>query len=159
TWHAVDWSSLGPFLLGALIATPLGTMALAGAPADAMRAAIGGVLLLSVVVLGHGSSRIERPSLVARLGIGVVSGLLNAATAMAGPPVILYYLAVAESVEVGRASLLMYFFVLSIAAALSAHAAGLVTRHTLWLGGLMLPALVLGNAFGDRLFNRSSAAT
>lgn len=157
TWHAVDWASLGPLLAAALLATPLGTAILATAPADAMRAAIGLVLLTAVVLLGRGVRLARRPPLGLRISIGAVSGLLNGGTAMAGPPVIVYFLAAADSVEVGRASLLMYFFVLSIAGTLSAAAAGLVTSRTLWLAALMLPALLAGNALGHRLFARTSA--
>jgi uncharacterized protein len=156
TRHLVDWPSLGPILAGAIVATPIGTMALATVPADPMRAAIGAVLLVAVALLWRAPPRTERPALAARLAIGLVSGVLNGGTAMAGPPVVAYFLATSARVEVGRASLFMYFLLLSVAGAGSAATVGLVTKRTLALALLLLPAIVVGNGLGHRLFGRAS---
>lgn len=155
TWRDVDWSAVRPLLIAALIATPLGTSALDGLPADPMRAVIGLVVLGAVAVLVAGVRLRREPGMIARLGIGALSGLLNGSTAMAGPPVILYFLATERSAASSRASLLSYFFVLSVAGSVSVAAAGLVTWRTLVLAALMFPALTIGNALGDRMFNRA----
>ncbi|MEW6267774.1 MAG: sulfite exporter TauE/SafE family protein [Thermodesulfobacteriota bacterium] len=156
TWRDADWRALAPLLVAALVATPLGTVLLDDVPADPMRAAIGVVVLAAVVLLGAGVAPRDEPSLAAKLAIGAVSGLLNGSTAMAGPPVIVYFLATQRSAAASRASLLTYFFVLSLAGLASVAAAGLVSSRTWLLGALMLPAVVLGNALGDRFFDRSS---
>jgi uncharacterized membrane protein YfcA len=155
TWHDVDWTAVRPLLVAALLATPLGTAALDGIPADPMRALIGVIVLAAVAVLGAGVRLHREPRLATRLGIGALSGLLNGSTAMAGPPVILYFLATRRSAASSRASLLTYFFVLSVAGAVSVAVAGLVTGRTLVLALLMFPALTIGNALGDRLFARA----
>lgn len=157
TVHAVDWRALVPLLAGALVATPLGTWLLADVPADPMRAVIGVTVLAGVVLLGAGIRFAREPSLPVRLGIGLVSGLLNGGTAMAGPPVIVYFLATQRTAEASRASLLMYFFILSVAGTVSVVAADLVTTRTLLVAALMFPALFAGNALGDRWFDRASA--
>jgi len=157
TWHAVDWRALLPLLAAALLATPLGTGLLADVPADPMRAAIGATVLAGVLLLGAGIRIRREPSLVALLAIGAVSGLLNGSTAMAGPPVIVYFLATERSAAASRASLLMYFFILSVAGTAAVVAADLVTTRTLVVAALMFPALVAGNALGDRWFDRASA--
>lgn len=156
TWHDVDWGAVRPLLVAALVATPLGTWLLADLPADPMRALIGATVLAAVLLLGSGLQLAREPSLAARLGIGFVSGLLNGSTAMAGPPVIVYFLATRRTATASRASLLMYFFVLSVAGTASVVVAGLVSGRTLLLAALMFPALTLGNALGDRWFARSS---
>jgi uncharacterized membrane protein YfcA len=156
TRHAVDWHSVGPIFVTAALATPIGTALLADLPADPMRAVIGGVLLAAVALLWRAPRFARRPSLGVRLGLGVLSGLLNGATAMAGPPVIAYFLAVATRAEVGRASLLTYFLLLSLAGVAAAVLAGLITLQTLTLAAVMLPAVVAGNAVGHRLFGRAS---
>jgi uncharacterized membrane protein YfcA len=156
TRHAVDWRSLVPILAGAVVATPIGTAVLAEVPSDPMRLVIGAVLLLAVALLARKPAVHVRPGIAVRLGLGVVSGLLNGGTAMAGPPVIAYFLASA-SVEVGRASLLMYFFLLSVAGTGAAVLAGLIGLRTVVLAALLLPAIVIGNAIGHRLFGRASA--
>jgi uncharacterized membrane protein YfcA len=155
TWHDVDWRAVRPLLVAALVATPIGTLALDGLPADPMRAVIGVVVLGAVAVLGAGVRMSREPALAVRLGIGVLSGLLNGSTAMAGPPVILYFLATERTAASSRASLLAYFFVLSVAGGLSVAVAGLVTWRTLVLAALMFPALTVGNTIGDRLFARA----
>lgn len=155
TWQDVDWKAVRPLLVTALIGTPLGTIALDGIPADPMRALIGVIVLGAVAVLLAGVRAHREPALATRLGIGALSGLLNGSTAMAGPPVILYFLATQRSAASSRASLLTYFFVLSVAGSLSVAAAGLVTWRTLLLAALMFPALTIGNALGDRLFTRA----
>jgi uncharacterized membrane protein YfcA len=172
TRHHVDWRALAPILAAAVVATPVGTAILADVPPDPMRAAIGVVLLVAVALLwrgprvanrSHGTRRGEsayRPSSdsrATRIGIGLLSGVLNGGTAMAGPPVIAYFLATSPSVEVGRASLLMYFFFLSLAGGAASAAAGLVTSQTIALSALLLPAVAIGNAIGHRLFLRASA--
>src|SRR5581483_8932066 len=106
TRNAIDWGALAPILIGAIAATPIGTVLLAGVPADAMRAAIGLVLLAAVVLLTRRPLVARRPSLASRGAIGVMSGVLNGSTAMAGPPVIAYFLAASASHAAGRASLL-----------------------------------------------------
>jgi len=159
TWRQVDWGAVRPLLVAALLATPLGTAALDGIPADPMRAVIGVIVLGAVAVLGAGVRLKREPALATRVGIGVLSGLLNGSTAMAGPPVILYFLATQHSPASSRASLLTYFFVLSLAGTVSVAAAGLVTWRTLALAALMFPALVIGNTLGDRLFARAPDTT
>jgi len=157
TWHAVDWRALVPLLAAALVATPLGTWLLDDIPADPMRAVIGVTVLAGVLLLGAGIKIQREPSLAARLAIGAVSGLLNGGTAMAGPPVIVYFLATERTAASSRASLLMYFFILSVAGTASVVAADLVTTRTLVVAALMFPALIAGNALGDRWFDRASA--
>jgi len=157
TRHVVDWVALVPILAGAVVATPIGTAVLAEVPSDPMRMAIGVVLLVAVALLWRTPTFQTRPGLAVRLALGVVSGLLNGGTAMAGPPVIAYFLAASDRVDVGRASLLMYFFLLSVAGTAAAVFAGLITARTLVLGAMLLPAIVVGNGIGHRLFGRASA--
>jgi hypothetical protein len=121
-----------------------------------MRFAIGAIVLGAVLLLGAGFRTRRAPSVAARLTIGAVSGLLNGSTAMAGPPVIVYFLATRRTAAASRASLLTYFFLLSLGGAASVVAAGLVSRRTLVVTALMVPALALGNALGDRWFDRAS---
>jgi uncharacterized protein len=91
--------------------------------------------------------------------LGVLSGLLNGSTSMGGPSVIIFFLASPAGMVVGRASLLVYFFLLSWITLGTAAWGGLLTIHVLLLTILMLPAMSLGNALGARLFDKSSAAT
>ncbi len=134
-------------------------LALSYLPANIMRALIGLVLLFAVLALWRGYRFKERPPTSAQVGIGIASGLLNGATAMGGPPVILYFLAAPEGVAIGRASLLVYFFFISAWSIVAQTVAGLIDLKVVVLAFLMIPVMALGNVIGDRMFNRSKAST
>jgi uncharacterized membrane protein YfcA len=138
-------------LLGSLAGLPLGIALLTRLPADLMRFAIAAVVLFAVLALWGGFRFHTMPGRVTSLAVGALSGLLNGAAAMPGPPVILLYLSGPTAVAVGRASLVMFFFFSAAIGTALAVAEGLITGPT-----LMLPALVLGNRLGDRGFDRSS---
>jgi uncharacterized membrane protein YfcA len=160
-WSAADWLSVRWLLLGSLAGLPLGIALLTRLPADLMRFAIAAVVLFAVLALWGGFRFHTMPGRVTSLAVGALSGLLNGAAAMPGPPVILLYLSGPTAVAVGRASLVMFFFFSAAIGTALAVAEGLITGPTLMLTALMLtalmlPALVLGNRLGDRGFDRSS---
>lgn len=155
TIRHVDWASAGPMLAAAVVVTPLGTKLLSAVSADAMRAGIGLLLLVTVPVLWRNPSRLGRPGLPVRLAVGVASGLLNGSTAMSGPPVIAYFLATAEA-RVARASMLAYFLLLSIAGVASSVHGGLVERETVLHAAFLVPPLVAGTWLGHRWFDLAS---
>jgi uncharacterized membrane protein YfcA len=146
-------------LAGAVVTTPFGTYALSALPANVMRGIIGGIVLLAVILLWRGFKFAMTPPKTARLGIGLLSGLLNGATGMGRPPVIIYFLASPEGVVVGRASLLVFFFFTALWSVAVTGAAGLINVKTVAFAGLMFPFMGLGNWIGNHWFNRSAADT
>jgi len=158
-WKSANWHAIYRLLLGAVLGAPLGVLALAYFSTNAMRVIIGLVLLGAVLALWRGYRFKKRPPTTAQLGIGIASGILNGATAMGGPPVILFFLASPEGVAVGRASLLVYFFFISAWSIVAQALAGLLNFNILMLALLMIPVMAIGNVFGDRLFHRVKAPT
>ncbi|WP_303978977.1 sulfite exporter TauE/SafE family protein [Dongia mobilis] len=158
-WRVANWHAIRRLLIGAVLGAPVGVLALSYLPANIMRALIGLVLLFAVLALWRGYRFKERPPTSAQVGIGIASGLLNGATAMGGPPVILYFLAAPEGVAIGRASLLVYFFFISAWSIVAQTVAGLIDLKVVVLAFLMIPVMALGNVIGDRMFNRSKAST
>ncbi|WP_374375202.1 sulfite exporter TauE/SafE family protein [Dongia sp.] len=158
-WGQANWPAIRRLLIGAIIGAPFGVAALTYLPANVMRIIIGGVLLAAVLLLWRGYRFKKTPPTSAQLGIGVFSGLLNGATAMGGPPVILFFLAAPEGVAVGRASLLIYFFFISAWSIVMQSVGGLMDLKVVVLALLMIPVMALGNVIGDRMFDRSSATT
>jgi uncharacterized membrane protein YfcA len=157
--NAVDWRSLSLLLVGAMLGTPLGIYLLAALPANVLRGLIGAIVIAALFLLSRGFKLKATPRLAARLGIGAISGLLNGGTAMGGPPVIIYFLASPAGVAAGRASLLAYFFFLSLGNAAMIAVAGLLNWRVAVLSALMLPMMFLGNALGNRWFDKASAKT
>lgn len=157
-WRSIHWPSMRLLVGGAVVGAPVGLYALKTMPADAMRVAIGLIVLAVVGLLRRGYRLTRTPPTVVRFGIGALSGLLNGGTAMGGPPVIIYFLASPEGVAVGRASLLVFFFFLSIWSTAVNVAGGLVSVRTMAFAALMIPLMAVGNGIGARWFDKSSAA-
>jgi len=157
--RAADWRSTGHLTVGAIVGLPPGIWALANLPSNVMRAIIGAIVLASVFLLWRGFRFHRTPPVQARMGMGFLSGIINGATTMGGPPVIIYYLAMPGEVAVGRASILAYFFFLSIATTASTWIAGLLTERSIAWMVLMLPCFFVGSWIGDRFFDKSGADT
>ena len=158
-WRKVDWRLLLPTLLGALIGTPLGTWLLAGVSANIMRILIGAAVLIASFAVQLGFKFSKRPPHVVNVGFGAVAGLTGGAAAMPGPSVIFLFLAMPIAVEAGRASLILFFQVSAVMSAVSATVGGLLQLHSLILGCLLVPAMLVGNWLGDRVFDKASAKT
>jgi len=157
--RTADWRATGHLTVGAIPGLPLGVWALASLDADVMRAIIGSIVLVTVLLLWRGFRFRHTPPRSARIGMGFLSGAINGATTMGGPPVIVYFLALPGHVAIGRASILVYFFFLSIATTASNGFAGLVTAKVMVWTVLMLPCFFAGSILGDRGFDKSGADT
>lgn len=155
--HA-HWRSLPWLMAGALVGTPLGTLGLAAMSADWARLVIAGAVLLAVALMARGFRLSAMPRRPALAGTGLAAGVLNGVAAMPGPPVIVLYLAGAVSVEVGRASLLVFFSVNNAIGAVSAGIAGLIPPGTLVLALAALPLLLAAQWLGRRVFLRATPA-
>ncbi len=155
-WHAIDWRLLAPTIVGAGLGTPLGTLALARLPDDTMRLLIGIAVLIAAAALAHGFRFTARPGLPVSGGLGILAGLTGGAAAMSGPAVIFLFLASPIGTEAGRACLITFFLISALISAASAWTQGLMTPDAALLGAALLPAMLVGNFLGDRLFAKSS---
>ena len=155
-WRSIDWRLLTPALIGAALATPLGTMALAVLSDDVMRLLIGLAVLIAAAALFLGFRFTARPGLAVSGGLGIVAGLTSGAAAMSAPAVIFLFLTSPIPVEAGRACLITFFLISALVSAISASVGGLMTEDAMILGAALLPAMLLGNFLGDRLFAKSS---
>jgi uncharacterized membrane protein YfcA len=158
-WRKVDWRLLLPTLLGAAIGTPLGTWLLAGVPADGMRVLIGLAVLAAAFAVQLGFRFARRPHAAVNAGFGAIAGLTGGAAAMPGPSVIFLFLAMPIAHAAGRASLILFFQVSAMMSAVSASFGGLMPVHALILGAALIPAMLIGNWLGDRVFDQASAKT
>jgi uncharacterized membrane protein YfcA len=113
---------------------------------------------LSVILacLGVTVSRPARPwkNPLLPWSMGLLSGLMNGALAIPGPPMIVYAMLTEFEPRRSRA-LLMTFFMISALLALASYAvAGMVNLQSLVYFLLALPVLYLGDKWGTRLFLR-----
>ena len=151
-WRSIHWRSLLPLVVGCVVGTPLGVWLLANVPAPPMQIALAIFVLAVTVLLWKDFSLRTMPHPAAATAIGAVSGLLNGAFGIGGPPVILFYFASPAGIVAGRASLIAYFMLIDIIGTVFMLREGLVTRTHLVQALLFLPALVAGVWLGARAF-------
>jgi uncharacterized membrane protein YfcA len=89
---------------------------------------------------------------------GLVSGLMNGALAIPGPPMIVYAMLTEFDPRRSRALLMKFFMVSAFLALVSYTIAGMVTLQSLYYFALAFPMLYLGDKLGTRLFLRHGDA-
>ena len=94
-----------------------------------------------------------------RLGVGGVSGFLGGSTALSGPPVILYWMAMRTGAGLVRANLLVFLMAAEILAFTGFFLSGLLTGPAVSVGIVASPVYMVGLLVGARLFGLASEAT
>ena len=148
-WREVHWPSVAWLLLGALIATPAGVWLLA---ADTMRIVISVLILVAVAVLMRNPGLGRMPGPVPTALTGALSGVINGATSMGGPPAVVYYLSTPLSAAAGRACLIAYLLGTDIFSAGIAGGAGLIDGDILLRSLGFFVIVLAGLAVGHRRF-------
>lgn len=157
-WHEVDFRGLRWLLPGAILATPVGGYVLLAASAEALRLAIGLVVVTAALLMARGLRFRSRPGVAASFGTGLISGTLNGAAGIPGPPVVLFYLATPAADSVSRATLIAYFSVTDALGLAVAGWNGLVDGNTLLWALWLAPAMLLGSVIGQLAFRRANPA-
>lgn len=156
-WHDVDWRSLRWLMAGALAGTPVGVCLLAALPTRAMEVLLATLVLAAALAL---VAKVRASTLPGRAGtaaVGGVSGALNGAFAMGGPPAILMYFSSPAAVAMGRACLVAYFLGTDLWGTATAAAGGMLPMPVLAQIGTLLPVSLAGIWLGSRLFRRTNA--
>jgi uncharacterized membrane protein YfcA len=157
--QACHWPSLRWLMIGAVVGSPVGTLALSHASAPVSRLMISAITLLAVLILGKGFALKAMPDGLATSITGFFAGVFNGLAAMPGPPAVAYYLSAPLPRVTTRASLLVFFLMTSITAMAALLAVGLVTLQAVCLSLLGLPVMWLGTRIGHLAFVRSADAT
>jgi uncharacterized protein len=153
-----DWREVTPLTLTALLAVPVGSLVLLSLSPDVMRRAISGIVLLLVLVLTSGWRYPAKPGLLGTGATGALSGLINGATGVGGPPVVLYLLAGPNTAAVSRANFITYATFLGAGTCLSLFAHGAFTLETLWRTLALWPVQIVSVWTGSWLFRHANDA-
>ena len=150
-----DRQSAVPIALLAMLATPIGMIALKAVTPDVARLLIAAVAIGAFLILflpqhpdGH------RPGPVAIGLTGLSSGILTGFAAMPGPPVVPFYLRQRIAPAVARASMMTIFFATAIAGTLASLWLGLATHKLFVLAVLLFVPMWIGDHLGTRAFGR-----
>jgi uncharacterized protein len=157
SWRHIPWPTVGPMLAGAFAGMPMGLMVLLYAPPDALRIAVGVSTIVMAAALALGL-RIPDRTITGEVAVGLASGVLNTSIGMNGPPVVVYLQGREHTPGEMRGALAIFFFVCNVAT-LGIFAASLtITRTSLALWPLTLPAVGVGSLVGARLAANIGAA-
>ena len=108
-WKDIHWRSLALLGAGCLVGTPVGVWFLASVPAAPMKIVLAAAVLVSVGFLWFGYTRKTMPSAAETIATGGITGLLNGALGIGGPPIVIFFFNSPAGVAIGRASLIAFF--------------------------------------------------
>ena len=157
-WKDIHWRSLGLLGAGCLVGTPVGVWLLASLPAAPMKIALASAVLVSVGLLWFGYTRKTMPRAAETIATGGISGLLNGALGIGGPPVVIFFFNSPAGVAIGRASLIAFFIATDTMALGFLAAEGLVTSEAFTRFLVFVPALLAGQWIGARSFRKADPA-
>tara|TARA_Y100001934_G_scaffold245429_2_gene303677 strand:+ start:22277 stop:22969 length:693 start_codon:yes stop_codon:yes gene_type:complete len=152
------WRVVAPMTIAGTLLVPIGAWALIAADADVMKRTIALVVLASSLVLLSGWRNPGHPTAKGSVSIGALSGVLNGATAMGGPPVTLYILAAPWAMEVARAALISHACLIMVPTFASLAIGGVVTWTIVGRALLLLPVYVITTWIGSRTFRNANEA-
>ena len=157
-WRDIHWRSLAWLLGGYVLGMPLGIKALANLPAPPMQIALGILVIGVAVMMLRGFHLTRTPGRAPTTATGMLSGILNGAFGIGGPPVILFYFSTPEAAAMGRASIIFFFLACDLIGLGFLAEEGLVTFRSLVQFVIWLPALLIGIALGARAFRNTDPA-
>jgi uncharacterized membrane protein YfcA len=157
-WRQVHWRSLRWLLAGAVIGTPVGIWLLTVVPVAPMRILLACAVLAAAAGMASKYRAAVLPGPAATTVVGGVSGVLNGAFAMGGPPAILMYFSSPGAAAAGRATLVVYFLGTDLWATATAVAGGLITGPLIGQIAVLFPVSLVGVAGGSWLFKRTPSA-
>jgi uncharacterized protein len=151
----IELKRISPLVLGALPGIPVGVYLFRSMGDEIIKPVLGGVII--AFVLWSFWTKRERGYALAPFWAyltGFSSGILSAATAMSGPPVLVYLSCSRWEKNMTRATLQSFFLMTDTFAIMGLAIAGVVTLEMVASTLLYLPVAVLGGGLGYLLFKR-----
>ncbi|MEM8729802.1 MAG: sulfite exporter TauE/SafE family protein [Pseudomonadota bacterium] len=151
-WRLADKPDLARLMVGTAIGLPFGLWTLSQVSPDLFQIAVGAVALSMVVCLALGFRFRGRvgPGLV--FATGGAAGLLGGTTGLAGPPVILLYMASSHPAKVVRASTMVYLFAVDLVLGGMLYLGDLVALGPVLIGCVLAVPNLAGNLLGGWMF-------
>ena len=156
-WRTGRPCEIGWLALGMLPGLPLGLAALLAIPAEAFRWAVSLMALATIAALVAGWRWRGARGRGTTAAAGFLSGIVGGATALPGPPVILYYMASPMPVAQVRANLTMFLVLVDLAMVGALGGTGQLSLPLAMVSGLLLVPFSLANAVGSALFRPERA--
>ena len=154
-WRSLDFRLVWPFLVGGLAGVPLGTMLVAYADPRLFKLCVGVLLLIfpTALYFDRRPMAVRFGGKVADAGIGFTGGVLGGLAGLSGPVPILWASVRGWGKDERRAVFQIFNWTILTAALCVQAATGLITRETMWLTLLILPATIGGAWLGARTYH------
>lgn len=153
-----DLKEIGWIFAAMALTLPVGLSLLSMVDPEVFRWAVSLTIFLLLVLLIGGfrhSLPFTPPTLIS---FGAVSGVLGGLSGLAGPPIVLLYLASTRATEVIRANTLLYLISVDIALIALFLIMDRFELSALWTGLALFPAYALAGLVGQRLFDPDKAS-
>ncbi len=151
----IDWRRVGALLLGAALALPFAISVILSVGDQTARLAVSAIVFTMSLILLTGWTIKRTIPLAGFTGVGVISGMCNAA-GIGGLPVAAFLTAQPIAAPVFRATMIVYLTGLDLITMPWMWHGGLITAET-GIGALCaMPFLGLGIWLGSRKFNSTS---
>jgi uncharacterized membrane protein YfcA len=156
--HA-DRSRIGPLALAILIGAPLGSLVLTTVRPEIMTGVIGAAVMLMALITWRtpsGSAVKPRPWL--NVAAGGLSGILQGAAGIGGPPSVAVLMAQGGPTRQVRADVLAATACISVCGLASQLWFGIFTEGSLAVSALLVPIFLVSSWYGGRFFLRGGDA-
>ena len=158
-WRYAARREVTVMVTGAILAVPLGSLILAHSDPVALRWGLTALVLAALGLLASGWRYRGRDSVPLTLGVGAVGGVMSGAAMLGGVPPAVWWLGRSATARVMRASMNLYFAVLTVAIVIAFAWRGLFGWPGLWLALAAGPAYGAGLWGGAALFGLASDTT
>jgi uncharacterized membrane protein YfcA len=157
-WRSIDFRLVWPFLVGGLAGVPFGTILVAYADPRLFKLSVGVLLLVfpTALYFDRRPMAVRFGGKVADTGIGFAGGVLGGLAGLSGPVPILWASVRGWGKDERRAVFQIFNWTILTAALCVQAATGLITRETMWLTLLVLPATIGGAWLGARTYHALS---
>jgi uncharacterized membrane protein YfcA len=151
-----NWREVKLVTVAGAIGVPLGALALLYVSPLALRWFIAVLVLVAVAVLVYGWRYHGKPTTMASLGVGALSGFGTGAVQIGAPPLLVYWLGGPNSAATVRANIMVYFVLQGLLTIVAYLFGGLFTAATLVLALLLGAPFGISLALGARWFHGTS---
>ncbi len=153
-WRGVELRGLAPMLLAGLLGVPIGFWLLPLIKLEVFKLTVGLILIAycGFMLCAAGHLRVRRDSTAAEISVGLMGGVLGGIAGLSGPPPIVWG-ALRAWPKAARRQTLQAFNTAVLSLMLLANlVAGRVGAGLLVAALIALPATLIGNWLGDRLY-------
>lgn len=141
-------------LVGGFLGIPLGIAILNYVPSGTLKQAAGAVILLVSLVLLSGKKLEIQSTKRVLLILGGISGIMQGALSLSGPPLVLFLSNQGVEKQTFRANLTAYFTVMNIVSLPAFFLSGKIDAQVLETSAWALPGMVVGIMLGSFIANR-----